>query len=238
MATQTTNYHLVKPAYGESADVAVINSNMDTIDSTMKTNADDISTVSGQLSYKTIGTFTTESGLGAALDSEFSSMGTYSQRAIRFNFSSASGAFTARYYYGTLTKAGSNSYGSMIVVTTSSDVADVVSGSKNNSSWVFGSENDKIDKKAEGRLFTITSSAPATFTMTSNARITLLCGSAYTSHAGVINLSCTSGGTADYYVIAGASALTLSKSGANVTISSTYGVNGTAIIHAGSVTIS
>lgn len=32
MATQTTNLGLVKPAYSEAADVAVINGNMDTID--------------------------------------------------------------------------------------------------------------------------------------------------------------------------------------------------------------
>jgi hypothetical protein len=36
MSSQTTNYHLVKPDYSEDADIAVINGNMDTIDTTMK----------------------------------------------------------------------------------------------------------------------------------------------------------------------------------------------------------
>lgn len=36
MATQTTNYGLVKPSYGDNADIAVINSNMDKIDAKMK----------------------------------------------------------------------------------------------------------------------------------------------------------------------------------------------------------
>ncbi len=36
MATNTTNYSLVKPATGEAADISVINSNMDPIDTTLK----------------------------------------------------------------------------------------------------------------------------------------------------------------------------------------------------------
>ena len=36
MATTTTNYGLTKPSYGDNADIAVINSNMDKIDSKMK----------------------------------------------------------------------------------------------------------------------------------------------------------------------------------------------------------
>lgn len=36
MATKTTNYNLTKPAYDEDADIAVINKNMDIIDSKMK----------------------------------------------------------------------------------------------------------------------------------------------------------------------------------------------------------
>lgn len=36
MATKTTNYNLVKPAYDEDADIAVINANMDIIDTKMK----------------------------------------------------------------------------------------------------------------------------------------------------------------------------------------------------------
>lgn len=36
MATTTTNYGLVKPSYGDNADISVINSNMDKIDTKMK----------------------------------------------------------------------------------------------------------------------------------------------------------------------------------------------------------
>ena len=36
MATTTTNYGLTKPSYGDNADIAVINSNMDKIDAKMK----------------------------------------------------------------------------------------------------------------------------------------------------------------------------------------------------------
>lgn len=42
MSSQTTNLHLVKPAYSESQDIAVVNSNMDLIDAAVKTNIDDI----------------------------------------------------------------------------------------------------------------------------------------------------------------------------------------------------
>ena len=43
MATNTTNYNLVKPAYADTADIADINGNMDIIDGQMKTNANNIS---------------------------------------------------------------------------------------------------------------------------------------------------------------------------------------------------
>ena len=36
MATQTTNYGLKKPSYSDTADIGVINSNMDVIDAKMK----------------------------------------------------------------------------------------------------------------------------------------------------------------------------------------------------------
>lgn len=42
MATNTTNYGLVKPAGTEKYDIAVQNGNMDKIDAQMKKNADDI----------------------------------------------------------------------------------------------------------------------------------------------------------------------------------------------------
>lgn len=39
MATTTSNYKLTKPDYTDAPDIAVINANMDTIDTQMKTNA-------------------------------------------------------------------------------------------------------------------------------------------------------------------------------------------------------
>lgn len=45
MATQTTNYGLTKPSYNETADIGVINSNMDIIDAKIKENADNASTL-------------------------------------------------------------------------------------------------------------------------------------------------------------------------------------------------
>ena len=44
MSTNTTNYNLVKPADNETADILVINANMDTVDAQLKTNADAITT--------------------------------------------------------------------------------------------------------------------------------------------------------------------------------------------------
>jgi len=49
MATNTTNYNMVKPAYSDTADIADINSNMDIIDAQMKTNADGISTLNSNI---------------------------------------------------------------------------------------------------------------------------------------------------------------------------------------------
>ena len=37
MATNTTNYHLVKPGYSDTADIADINGNMDIIDTALNT---------------------------------------------------------------------------------------------------------------------------------------------------------------------------------------------------------
>jgi len=47
MATNTTNYSLVKPALNETADIEVINNNMDIIDEAIKQEATNISTLSG-----------------------------------------------------------------------------------------------------------------------------------------------------------------------------------------------
>ena len=43
MSSQTTNLHLVKPAAGETADIDVINGNMDTIDSAVGTLRESVS---------------------------------------------------------------------------------------------------------------------------------------------------------------------------------------------------
>lgn len=49
MATQTTNYGLIKPSYNEIADIGVINDNMDIIDAKMKENADNVSTLAAEV---------------------------------------------------------------------------------------------------------------------------------------------------------------------------------------------
>jgi hypothetical protein len=49
MATKTTNYGLTKPSYNETADIGVINSNMDIIDAKMKENADNVSTLATEV---------------------------------------------------------------------------------------------------------------------------------------------------------------------------------------------
>ena len=45
MSSQTTNLHLVKPANGETADIGVINGNMDTIDSAVQTIQESVSSL-------------------------------------------------------------------------------------------------------------------------------------------------------------------------------------------------
>ena len=54
MASNTTNYNLVKPDYSDTADIAVINGNMDIIDSTMKTNATNIESKQDSLVGRTL----------------------------------------------------------------------------------------------------------------------------------------------------------------------------------------
>ena len=55
MATSTTNYNLVKPDYNESADIEVINSNMDIIDEALNSLSNRISnTVSDYWNNSTI----------------------------------------------------------------------------------------------------------------------------------------------------------------------------------------
>ena len=53
MATHTTNYKLTKPASGEAADISVINSNMDTIDATMKSISDTANSKQSALTFDT-----------------------------------------------------------------------------------------------------------------------------------------------------------------------------------------
>ena len=48
MPEYTANYNLIKPGYDETADIKVINENMDTIDGKLKENADGLSTHSSK----------------------------------------------------------------------------------------------------------------------------------------------------------------------------------------------
>lgn len=47
MATNTTNYDLIKPGLEDNVDVGEINTNMDTIDTTMKAISDSVPTSGG-----------------------------------------------------------------------------------------------------------------------------------------------------------------------------------------------
>lgn len=49
MATNTTNYNLIKPDLTDNVDIDDINDNMDTIDTTMKSIADSVPTVTVNL---------------------------------------------------------------------------------------------------------------------------------------------------------------------------------------------
>lgn len=53
MATLTTNYGLSKPEYGDTADIGVINGDMDLIDAQMKTNADAAATATADAAAAT-----------------------------------------------------------------------------------------------------------------------------------------------------------------------------------------
>lgn len=61
MSTNTTNYNLVKPDYSEAADIAVINGNMDIIDTAMKNNATDITSLTSSKQNVTDNSFATTS---------------------------------------------------------------------------------------------------------------------------------------------------------------------------------
>lgn len=63
MASQTTNYHLIKPAYSDTADVASINTNMDTIDTAL--NAHDSTDAALQDSIAIVATGNTHAAIGA-----------------------------------------------------------------------------------------------------------------------------------------------------------------------------
>ena len=231
MATNTTNYNLIKPAYSDTADIGDINDNMDAIDTAMQNNKDATlgiaSVITGSTNnsghaisegeyfiangtkyiataaipsgsawsgssqsvsthdfinmlgsgkvdngYKDLGTFTNESGLTSALDSQLSSMPIHTTCAIQFVFSSAAGAFDNVRYQGFLGKAGGNGLASLLVQSSASATkTGAVTGSKN-STWVFeklalASNSPKFEKKA------LTNGSNVTYTFSDNTPFTL-----------------------------------------------------------------
>lgn len=66
MATQTTNYHLTKPEYGDPADISVINGNMDALDSELKLQSDHIDEVEEE--FHTFKNYVTPEMFGAVGD--------------------------------------------------------------------------------------------------------------------------------------------------------------------------
>lgn len=88
------------------------------------------------LVHKRLGTFSTEAGLITALNNELSSMYNYQCKCIRFDFSSATSTFRANHYYGTLSRAGSDTNG-VLMLTNVSTVIKPVYGAKTADGWTF-----------------------------------------------------------------------------------------------------
>lgn len=126
MATYTTNLNLIKPAGDELAKISDINNNMDIID-----------TFAGNATSDNIGTFSSQTDLATALASEIAAMSNYTNKRVRFNLTSGSGSFAARHYYGTLSRSGASTGGTLLV-TSANGMASGVVGTFINSEWDFG----------------------------------------------------------------------------------------------------
>lgn len=76
MATTTTNYGLVKPSYNETADVAVINRNMDIIDTKMKELEDSSggTSTAADITYDNVVSKLTATNVQGAIDEVFQSV--------------------------------------------------------------------------------------------------------------------------------------------------------------------
>jgi hypothetical protein len=191
MSSQTTNLHLVKPAYSEAADVAVINSNMDTIDTYTSTNRSSLAKAQSGLAYIVGNTNTT----GGTLSS-----GTY------------------------VYVKGHSSIAEGLRVTTAS-ISNNGSITTNNTSAVSGGGINSLNRKFSGFKFenigNISSSSSQTFTITNGARMVLFPCGINADIQGVIMVSCNAAGTDSFITKLGATSLTVTKSGTNITIQNT-----------------
>lgn len=90
-------------------------------------------------SFKSLGSFSTESALATALNAEMATMRSITQKNIYFNFSAANGAFSALYYQGQLFSSNYGNNGSLRVMPLNSPSnPGFVTGSKNaTTGWMF-----------------------------------------------------------------------------------------------------
>lgn len=81
MSTKTTNYELIKPADNETADIQVINGNMDIIDTKLKENAEAIATHKAEIvtepAPNKILKLNANSKLPASITGDSATVGTY-----------------------------------------------------------------------------------------------------------------------------------------------------------------
>ena len=123
--------------------VSVVN-NLNSDSTTSALSAAQGKALNSNLVYKNLGAFTAESGLISALDTEIASMSNYTQRAIRFNFTTADGAFGAYYYLGILSRGSAADYCSLFVETFSNKTnPHSIDGSKNGT-WGFSNLSSNI----------------------------------------------------------------------------------------------
>ena len=159
MATLTPNYGLTKPAYDESADIGVINDNMDLIDTTIH---DEVETLSSAI--------TTESTTARPIAT--GGTGATTAAAARENLGFLEGINNIAYKRTTIASQGSKTFtfgetGSfMFVLTQNSNNACggvVIRGVKNGTCYTgkFGSTNNISVSTQTGKV-TLANSASAT----------------------------------------------------------------------------
>jgi len=140
MAGSTTNLGLTKPTYSEDADIAVINTNMDTLDS--KIGAVGSTSLQAQITSanEAMSTYTISSNTLANVESALATfgatLGENEIRKIRFNISTASGVFASQGYMGTIKRyAQSDRYVVEVQNTVYTGDGEIITGTYYNNAW-------------------------------------------------------------------------------------------------------